>query len=113
MLIKLRIHGFLGCNATYCGGWILMFWRTMFLPSSTQKMEVAYSYKTLVPNHHTKWHNNPENHEFYLHCCENLKYLHKTHTAFAVYKILRHYMEWQLPPFLFPLVINISTFPFL
>jgi hypothetical protein len=26
----------------------------------------------LVSIHHTTWHNNPENHEFYLHCHENI-----------------------------------------
>jgi hypothetical protein len=27
----------------------------------------------LVSNHHTTQCNNPENHKFHLHCCENLK----------------------------------------
>jgi hypothetical protein len=28
-------------------------------------MKAAQSSETLVTNHHTTWHNNPENHKFY------------------------------------------------
>jgi hypothetical protein len=31
-------------------------------------VETARSSETLVSNHHTTWHNNPENHSFYPQC---------------------------------------------
>jgi hypothetical protein len=30
-------------------------------------------FQRLVSNHQTTWHSNPENHEFCLHCHENIK----------------------------------------
>jgi hypothetical protein len=40
--------------------------------TSALKMEAAEFSETLASNHHTTWHNNPETHEFYFHCHENL-----------------------------------------
>jgi hypothetical protein len=41
---------------------------------STVKIEAAWPCEVLVSNYHITWHNNPEDHEFCLHCCENLEY---------------------------------------
>jgi len=35
-------------------------------------METAQSSETWVSTHYITWCGNQENHEFYLHCCENL-----------------------------------------
>jgi hypothetical protein len=32
------------------------------------EVEAAWSSETPISNHHTAWHNNPENHEFYHKC---------------------------------------------
>jgi len=47
--------------------------KRIVLPS-TSRLEAALSSEMLVPNHHTKWHKNPENCEYCFHCCENIKY---------------------------------------
>jgi len=47
-------------------------WSSGWLHCIVWRLEDRSS-ETMVPNHHTTWHQNPENHEFYLHCCENLK----------------------------------------
>jgi len=43
------------------------------LCTSNLKMEVAWSSKTFVSNHHTAQCKNSQTHKFYLHCHENLK----------------------------------------
>jgi hypothetical protein len=48
--------------------------------TSALKMEAAQSSET-ASNHHTTWNNNPETHEFYFHCHENLKYHKRQYKA--------------------------------
>lgn len=63
---------------------ILQAWICMFKAFATDqmkrmiefRMETALSSDVLVSNHHSMWHK-PENHEFYLHYHENLKYCTK------------------------------------
>jgi hypothetical protein len=40
-------------------------WSQWWPRTSTLNMWVTRSSETLVSNHHTTWHNNPENHEFF------------------------------------------------
>jgi hypothetical protein len=47
----------------------------LVVPSSTLKMEATRSSETLLSKHHTTQHNNPENHDLYLHRRENLEFL--------------------------------------
>jgi len=42
-------------------------------PPSGMQTKTAQSSEVLVSYYITAWHNEPENHEFYHHCCEDLK----------------------------------------
>jgi hypothetical protein len=63
------------------------------------KMETAQCSKMLVSNHHTTWCNNLENHEFCLHCHENLTFYIKdtVHGIENVKQVLElKYNSWIL-----------------
>jgi hypothetical protein len=48
--------------------------RECIFKPTTLMMEAAWCSKTLISNHHTTRHNNPEDHEFHLHHCDNFKF---------------------------------------
>jgi len=78
MLAALTARSLLPCfllaNGTCCPSPVWDYTYAVFSHPSyfTLKMEVAWTYETLVSHHNITWHHSPEDFDLNLHCHENL-----------------------------------------